>query len=98
MSQIQRYFANSVQDKETIQWSDTFAFDASENLWLSTSRLQALLQRKLNLDEPNFRLVKAGVNAKSYMYQDWTHENAAGRGTTAACVTLLAVAAALMAF
>ncbi|XP_065339304.1 protein yellow-like isoform X2 [Cloeon dipterum] len=63
------------EDKEVLQWPDTFAFDASDNLWLIANKLQALLQRKLNLDETNFRLIKAAVGAKSYMYNDWTSQD-----------------------
>jgi hypothetical protein len=86
-------------DAERIQWPDTFAFDMSDNLWFITSRLQAMLQRRLNLDEPNFRLIRAHVGAKSYMYNDWTTDqpDTDGSSSTPVSVTLLLVVLATLA-
>lgn len=86
-------------DEERLQWPDTFAFDMSDNLWFISSRLQAMLQRRLNLDEPNFRLIRSHVGAKSYMYNDWSTaspdtESSAESSTRAPFFGLLAAAVA----
>ncbi|KAF4521191.1 hypothetical protein B566_EDAN010653 [Ephemera danica] len=88
-----KHFSESVAftDQERLQWPDSFAFDMSDNLWFVTSRLQNMLNRRLNLNEPNFRLIQANVGAKSYMYSDWTTDqpDTDGASSTLGMVTLV---------
>lgn len=57
------------RDAVYIQWPNSFAFDLSGNLFLLTNRLQKFIYDRINLREPNFRLLSAHVGTKSYLYR-----------------------------
>lgn len=56
------------RDKAYLQWPDSLAFDMSGNLLVVTNKLQKFIYGKLNLTEPNFRILQGNVGAKSYLY------------------------------
>lgn len=58
----------AVQDKSLLQFPSSFSFDRSENLWVLSNRFQTYLNGDVNLEVPNFRLVRAYVGSDSYMY------------------------------
>lgn len=60
----QRMFA---RDTRSLQWPDTFAIDDGGNLWVVTNRLQNYITGRVNLDEPNYRILKAPIGGRSYM-------------------------------
>nr|BDD85308.1 yellow-x3 protein [Ischnura senegalensis] len=57
-------------DDKLLQWPDTLAFDSTGNLWLTSNRLQNFLNNRVNLDEPNFRVIRGYTGTKSYLYGD----------------------------
>lgn len=60
------------EDVNYIQWPNSFAFDDGGNVLVLTNRLEKYVQNKMSLDEPNFRILMAYVNGKSYVYDDDT--------------------------
>ncbi|GJQ81722.1 hypothetical protein Trydic_g9162 [Trypoxylus dichotomus] len=60
------------KDDNYIQWPNSFTFDDAGNIIVLTNRLEKYIQNKMTLDEPNFRLLMAYVNGKSYVYDDDT--------------------------
>lgn len=58
------------RDPEYLQWPSSFAFDDMGNLTLMTNKLQKFIYDKIYLDQPNFRLLSANVQSKSYIYDN----------------------------
>ncbi|XP_023012970.2 yellow-1 [Leptinotarsa decemlineata] len=56
------------RDPRFLEWPNSFAFDQSGNITVLVNRLNRFIYDKLNLNEPNFRLITAYVGGKSYMY------------------------------
>lgn len=56
------------KDPIHIQWPDCLSFDDKGNLLVVTNRLQKFIYGQMNLSEPNFRILEAAVNVKSYLY------------------------------
>ncbi|KAI4455864.1 protein yellow-related [Holotrichia oblita] len=60
------------RDDNYIQWPNSFAFDDGGNILVLTNRLEKYIQNKMSLSEPNFRILMAYVDGKSYVYDDET--------------------------
>ncbi|XP_049951123.1 protein yellow-like [Schistocerca serialis cubense] len=62
------------QDPERLQWISSLAVDADRNLWVVSNRLQNFMAGTVNQQTPNYRVIRAFVDAKSYLYSDdaWT--------------------------
>ncbi|XP_022917036.2 dopaminechrome tautomerase-like [Onthophagus taurus] len=58
------------RDQKFIQWPNSFAFDDLGNIVVLTNSLQKYIQGKMDIEEPNFRILKAYTNGKSYVYPD----------------------------
>lgn len=74
------------QDPERLQWISSLALDADRNLWVVSNRLQNFVAGTVNQQTPNYRVIRATVDGKSYLYSDaaWTPQQA---GTGAAPTT-----------
>lgn len=57
------------RDAVYIQWPNSFTFDMSGNIVVLTNRLQKFIYGRMNVREPNFRLLSAHVDSKSYLYR-----------------------------
>lgn len=60
------------KDDNYIQWPNSFAFDDGGNVLVLTNKLEKYVQNKMSLNEPNFRILMAYVDGKSYVYDDET--------------------------
>lgn len=58
------------RDAAFIQWPNSFTFDLSGNLILLTNRLHKFIYGKMDLQEPNFRLLSAHTGTKSYLFKE----------------------------
>lgn len=58
------------RDHVLTQWPDSFTFDENGNLWCVTNRLQNFFNNRVNIDEPNYRLIRTHVGVKSYQYYE----------------------------
>lgn len=56
------------RDHERMQWPDTFAFDEEGNFYCVTNSLQNLVNNRVNVNVPNYRVIRTRTNAKSYQY------------------------------
>lgn len=56
------------RDHERMQWPDTFAFDEDGNFYCVTNALQNILNNRVNVSVPNYRVVRARTGVKSYQY------------------------------
>lgn len=56
------------RDHERMQWPDTFAFDESGNFYCVTNQLQNVLNSRVNITAPNYRVVRSKTGIKSYQY------------------------------
>lgn len=56
------------RDPIHIQWADSLAFDDLGHLLVVTNKLQKFIFGQINITEPNYRILEAVVNAKSYLY------------------------------
>nr|CAI5847808.1 unnamed protein product [Callosobruchus analis] len=58
------------RDEKYLEWPNAFTFDQSGNITVLVNRLNRFIYEKLSLDEPNFRLITAKVDRKSYVYDE----------------------------
>ncbi|XP_076656180.1 dopaminechrome tautomerase [Halictus rubicundus] len=56
------------RDHERMQWPDTFAFDDSGSFYCVTNSLQNILNNRVNITAPNYRVVRSKTGLKSYQY------------------------------
>ncbi|RZF46752.1 hypothetical protein LSTR_LSTR002615 [Laodelphax striatellus] len=56
------------EDAALLQWPCAFAFDHQRALWVISNRFQTFLANTINLEVPNFRLIKAYTGTQSYLY------------------------------
>lgn len=56
------------RDHERMQWPDTFAFDEDGNFYCVTNSFQNVLNNRVNVSTPNYRVVRARTGVKSYQY------------------------------
>lgn len=84
------------RDHYYTQWPDSFAFDNDGNLWCVTNRLQNFLNNRVNIDTPNYRLLRIHLGVRSYQYYEngtapeWPDINAGADSVKFALATLLA--------
>ncbi|CAL8145838.1 unnamed protein product [Orchesella dallaii] len=57
-----------VHDDVELQWTDTFGFDNKGYLYFTTNRMQKFAKDAYDFSQDNFRVVRAFVGGKSYMY------------------------------
>lgn len=91
------------RDHVLTQWPDSFSFDGEGNLWCVTNMLQNVLNNKVNINEPNYRLIRSRVGFTSYLYYEngtapeWPDVTADAGSVRLTFATLLAVVLALVA-
>lgn len=51
-----------------MEWVNSFALDDQGNLTLLVNKLNRFIYAKLNINEPNFRLIASNVGGKNYLY------------------------------
>lgn len=56
------------RDHVRMQWPDTFAFDEDGNFYCVTNSFQNVLNNRVNVTAPNYRVVRARTGVKSYQY------------------------------
>ncbi|XP_076624414.1 dopaminechrome tautomerase [Colletes latitarsis] len=56
------------RDHERMQWPDTFAFDEEGNVYCVTNSLPNILNNRVNVNVPNYRVVRSKAGVKSYQY------------------------------
>ncbi|XP_029166728.1 protein yellow-like [Nylanderia fulva] len=84
------------RDHLLTQWPDSFAFDEDGNFWCVTNRLQNFLTSRVNVDQPNYRLIRTHVGVKNYQYYEngtapgWPDFTAGADSVKLALATLLA--------
>lgn len=58
------------RDHVLTQWPDSFAFDENGYLWCVINMLQNFLNNRVNLDSPNYRLIRTRVGVKNYQFYE----------------------------
>ena len=58
------------RDHERMQWPDTFAFDEEGYFYCVTNSLQNVLNNRVNVSQPNYRVVRSKIGVKSYQYME----------------------------
>lgn len=58
------------RDHVLTQWPDSFAFDEDGNFWCVINMLQNFLNNRIDINEPNYRLIRSRVGVKSYQYYE----------------------------
>lgn len=58
------------RDHMLTQWPDSFSFDEHGNFWCVTNMLQNLLNNRVNVTIPNYRLIRSRVGVKNYQYYE----------------------------
>lgn len=58
------------RDHVLTQWPDSFAFDEEGNFWCVTNMLQNFLNNRVDLNVPNYRLIRSRVGVKNYQYYE----------------------------
>lgn len=58
------------RDHVLTQWPDSFSFDEDGNFWCVTNMLQNFLNNRVNIDQPNYRLIRTRVGVRSYQYYE----------------------------
>lgn len=58
------------RDHVLTQWPNSFAFDENGNFWCVSNQLQNFLNNRVNIDVPNYRLIRVRVGTKSYQYYE----------------------------
>ncbi|EEB11025.1 major royal jelly protein 4 precursor, putative [Pediculus humanus corporis] len=66
------------RDNNLLQWPDSFAIDDSGNLYVVSNRLQNYITGRVNLNEPNYRILRAPLGIRSYMYPADTSRRGGG--------------------
>lgn len=56
------------RDHERMQWPDTFAFDEEGNFYCVTNSLQNVLSNRVDVNTPNYRVIRTRTGANSYQY------------------------------
>lgn len=56
------------RDHERMQWPDTFAFDEEGSFYCVTNAMQNILNNRVNISAPNYRVVRSKTRLKSYQY------------------------------
>lgn len=85
------------RDHMLTQWPDSFSFDEDGNFWCVTNMLQNFLNNRVNIDVPNYRLIRTRVGVKSYQYYEngtapeWPDFTAGAESVKFALATLLVV-------
>lgn len=75
------------RDHSFLQYPSSFALDKYDTFWVISNRLQTYFSGDVNLEVPNFRLLRAYSGTKSYMYA--TTENSSARFTVNSLVIVL---------
>ncbi|XP_060522104.1 protein yellow-like [Cylas formicarius] len=70
------------KDERYLEWTNSLTFDDAGNLTLLVNRLQRFIYGRLDLREPNFRLISANVGAKGYLYDDQLYNVATSTTTS----------------
>ncbi|XP_025995983.1 protein yellow [Solenopsis invicta] len=58
------------RDHVLTQWPDSFAFDEDGNVWCVTNMLQNFLNSRVDVNVPNYRLIRSRVSVRSYQYYE----------------------------
>ncbi|XP_036142820.1 major royal jelly protein 3 [Monomorium pharaonis] len=58
------------RDHVLTQWPDSFAFDEDGNFWCVTNMLQNFLNKRVDTNVPNYRLIRSHVGVRSYQYYE----------------------------
>ncbi|KYN10999.1 Protein yellow, partial [Trachymyrmex cornetzi] len=58
------------RDHVLTQWPDSFAFDEDGNFWCVTNMLQNFLNNRVDINIPNYRLIRSRVGVKNYQYYE----------------------------
>lgn len=58
----------SYYNSRYLEWVNSFALDDQGNLTLLVNKLSRFIYAKLNINEPNFRLIASNVGGKNYLY------------------------------
>ncbi|XP_024867451.1 protein yellow-like [Temnothorax curvispinosus] len=58
------------RDHVLTQWPDSFAFDDDGNFWCVTNMLQNFLNNRVDINVPNYRLIRSRVGVKNYQYYE----------------------------
>lgn len=79
------------EDRSFLQFPSSFSFDRSDNLWVLSNRFQTYLNGDVNLEVPNFRLIRAFTGSDSYMYAPQPSGSPTSHVSSAVLVSFLAV-------
>lgn len=91
------------RDHVLTQWPDSFTFDKDGNFWCVTNMLQNFLNNRVNIDVPNYRLIRTRLEVKSYQYYEngtapeWPDFTAGADSVKLALATLVAAILVLVA-
>ncbi|XP_018341762.1 PREDICTED: uncharacterized protein LOC108748225, partial [Trachymyrmex septentrionalis] len=58
------------RDDVLTQWPDSFTFDEDGNFWCVTNMLQNFLNNRVDINMPNYRLIRLHVGVKNYQYYE----------------------------
>ncbi|KAL6254948.1 hypothetical protein P5V15_014290 [Pogonomyrmex californicus] len=58
------------RDHVLTQWPDSFAFDEAGNLWCVTNTLQNFLNNRVDINMPNYRLIRTHIGVKNYQFYE----------------------------
>lgn len=58
------------RDHVLTQWPDSFAFDEDGNFWCVTNMLQNFLNNRIDINMPNYRLIRLHAGVKNYQYYE----------------------------
>ncbi|KAL6254946.1 hypothetical protein P5V15_014288 [Pogonomyrmex californicus] len=56
--------------RDYVQWPSSFAFDEVGNLWCVSNALQNFLNNRIDINVPNYRLIRTHVDVKNYQYYE----------------------------
>ncbi|XP_054270153.1 major royal jelly protein 1-like [Macrosteles quadrilineatus] len=75
----QKFDSGSIvaRDHSFLQFPSSFALDKFDTFWIVSNRLQTYFNNDVNLEVPNFRLLRAYSGTKSYLYA--STENSSGK-------------------
>lgn len=58
------------RDHVLTQWPDSFTFDEDGNFWCVTNMLQNFLNNRVDINMPNYRLIRSRIGVKNYQYYE----------------------------
>jgi len=58
------------RDHVLTQWPSSFAFDEDGNFWCVTNMLQNFLNNSVDINVPNYRLIRSRIGVKNYQYYE----------------------------